>query len=107
TAPLTWESRHFLHRIKLVEIYGLYPYSEIHVEYGPALMYTLIYLTRLLAALGVSTEAAYFLCHLLLNVAGLWCLWYLVRHAVAPARAKAVAFVVIGLAAFAPYMGLN
>jgi hypothetical protein len=40
-------------------------------------------------------------------VAGLWCLWYLVRHAVAPARAKAVAFVVIGLAAFAPYMGLN
>lgn len=107
TAPLTWESRHFLHRIKLVEIYGLNPYSDVHVEYGPALMYPPIYLHRLLAPLGVSTETAYFLCHLLLNVAGLWCLWYLLQHAVASSRLKAVTFVVIGLAGFAPYMGLN
>jgi hypothetical protein len=107
TAPLTWESRHFLHRIKLVETYGLHPYSEIHVEYGPALMYPPIYLHGLLRPLGVSAEAAYFLCHLLLNVAGLWCLWYLLQHAVAPSRAKAVTFVVIGLAGFAPYIGLN
>ena len=107
TPWITWESRHFLHRIKLIETYGLRPYSEVQVEYGPALMYPPMHLHRLLAPLGMSVEGAYFLSHLLLNAAGLWCLWYLTRHAAAPARAKASAFVIVGLAGFAPYMGLN
>ena len=107
TAMLTWESRHFLHRIKLVETYNLRPYVDIQAEYGPALMYPPIYLNRLLAPLGVSVQGAYFLCHLLMNLAGLWCLWYLLRHCAAPTRAKAVAFFVIGIAGFGPWMGLN
>src|SRR4030095_3089496 len=105
TAYLTWESRHFLHRIKLVETFGLRPYAEIHVEYGPALMYAPVYLHRLLPPFGVSIEAAYFLYHLLLNVAGLWCLWYLLQHAAAPLRAKAVTFVVVGMGGFALLQG--
>ena len=104
---LTWESRHFLHRIKLIEAFDLQPYTEIHVEYGPALMYPPIYLHRMLAPLGFSVEISYFLCHLLMNVAGLWCLWYLARHTSAPAKVKIAAFLVVGFAGFAPYMGLN
>ena len=107
TPWITWESRHFLHRIKLIETYGLRPYAEVQVEYGPALMYPPMYLHRVFAPLGVSVEGAYFLSHLMLNVVGLWCLWYLARNATAPARAKASAFVIVGLAGFAPYMGLN
>lgn len=107
TPWITWEARHFLHRIKLIETYGLRPYAEVQVEYGPALMYPPMYLHRALAPLGVSVEGAYFFTHLLLNVAGLWCLWYVARRASAPARAKAIAFAIVGLAGFAPYMGLN
>jgi hypothetical protein len=107
TPWITWESRHFLHRIKLIETYGLRPYADVQVEYGPALMYPPMVVHRLLAPLGVSIEGAYFLSHFLLNVAGLWCLWHLARHAAAPARAKTSAFVIVGLAGFAPYMGLN
>ena len=107
SAMLTWESRHFLHRIKLIEAYGLRPYVDIHFEYGPALIYPPIYLHRLLAPLGASVQGAYFLCHLLMNLAGLWCLWYLLRHCAAPTRTKAIAFVVIGIAGFGPWMGLN
>jgi len=104
---LTWESQHFLHRIKLVEAYGLRPYVEIQAEYGPALMYGPVYLHQMVAPLGVSAQTAYFLCHLLMNVAGLWCLWYLLRHAGAPARAKAITFVVTGIAGFGVWMGLS
>jgi hypothetical protein len=43
----------------------------------------------------------------LFNLAGLWCLFYLLAHAAAPRRAKALAFAIVGLAGFAPYMGLN
>jgi hypothetical protein len=107
TAWITWESRHFLHRIQLVETYGLHLYGDIQAEYGPALMYTPIYIHGLVAPLGVSVQGAYFLCHLLMNVAGLWCLWYLLMHLAAPSKVKSVAFVLIGVAGFAPYMGLN
>src|SRR5262245_17880620 len=34
TSMITWESQHFLHRIKLVETYGLRPYVDIQAEYG-------------------------------------------------------------------------
>ena len=107
SAPLTWESRHFLHRIKLMEVYGLRPYVDFQAEYGPALMYPPVYLHHMLAPLGVTVEGAYFLCHLAMNLAGLWCLFYLLTHAAAPRHSKAVAFVVVGFAGFAPYMGLN
>ena len=107
SAPLIWESRHFLHRIKLMEVYGLRPYVDFQAEYGPALMYSPFYLHRVLAPLGVTVEGAYFLCHLAMNLAGLWCLSYLLTHATAPRRGRAVAFAVLGLAGFAPYMGLS
>jgi hypothetical protein len=48
SARLTWESRHFLHRIKLMEVYGLRPYVDFQAEYGPALMYPPVYLHRIL-----------------------------------------------------------
>jgi hypothetical protein len=107
TPWITWESRHLLHRLKLIEAYDLRPYVDVNVEYGPALTYPPLYLHRLLAPLGVSLDGAYFLAHLLLNLLGLACLWFLARHAAAPARAKAVGFVVVGLSGFGPYMGLN
>jgi hypothetical protein len=107
TPWITWESRHLLHRLKLIELHALRPYVDVNVEYGPALTYPPLHLHRLLAPVGVSLDGAYFLAHLSLNVVGLWCLWYLARHAAAPARAKAIGFVVVGLAGFGPYMGLN
>jgi hypothetical protein len=107
TGMLTWESRHFLHRVKLMEVYGLRPYVDFQAEYGPALMYPPVYLHRVLAPFGVTVEGAYFLCHLVMNLAGLWCLFYLLEHVDAPRRRKAVAFTVVGLAGFAPYMGLS
>jgi hypothetical protein len=107
SAMLTWESQHFLHRIKLIEAYGLRPYVDIQFEYGPALIYPPVYLHRLLAPLGASAQGAYFLCHLLMNLVGLWCLWYLLKHCVAPKRTKAIAFLVTSIAGFGPWMGLN
>src|SRR5262249_17055342 len=71
------------------------------------LIYPPIYLHRLLAPLGASVQGAYFLCHLLINLAGLWCLWFLLRHCAAPKRTKAIAFLVISIAGFGPWMGLN
>jgi hypothetical protein len=106
-AALTWESRHFLHRIKLLELYGLRPYVDFQAEYGPALMYPPVYLHRLLEPLGVSREWAYFGCHLLMNVAGVGCLYYILRHAAAPRWARGVCFLLVGVAGFAPYLGLN
>jgi hypothetical protein len=106
-AALAWESRHFLHRIKLLEIYGLRPYVDFQAEYGPALMYPPVYLHRLLEPLGVTREWAYFGCHWLMNVAGVACLYYLLRHAAAPRWAKGVSFLLVGVAGFAPYLGLN
>jgi hypothetical protein len=104
---LTWESRHFLHRVKLYELYGLRPYVDFQAEYGPALMYPPVWLHSLLRPLGISRNGAYFICHFLMNAAGLWCLFYLLTSIAAPRIARALAFAVLGLAAFGPYMGLN
>jgi hypothetical protein len=104
---LTWESRHFLHRIKLYELFGLRPYVDFQAEYGPALMYPPAWLHWVLGPLGASRNGAYFLYHFLLNAAGLWCLFYLLTSIAAPRNARALAFLVLGLAAFGPWMGLN
>ena len=60
-----------------------------------------------LRPLGASHEVAYFACHLMLSLAGLWCAYYVLTHAVMPAWARVVTFVVVAVAGFAPYMGVN
>jgi hypothetical protein len=108
SAPwLMWETRHFLHRTLLMDVYGLHPYTEFQAEYGPMLTYTPLYIYWLLKPLGVSREQAYFACHLLLNLGGLWCAYYVLSRATMPARARLVAFTVLAVSGFAPYMGLN
>jgi hypothetical protein len=108
SAPwLMWETRHLLHRLWLMDVYGLHPYTEISAEYGPILTYAPLYIYWLLKPLGASHQLAYFVCHLLLNLAGLWCAFYVLSRATMPATARLVAFVILALAGFAPYMGIN
>jgi len=108
SAPwLMWETRHLLHRTWLMDVYGLRPYTEVAAEYGPILTYAPLYMYWLLKPLGASHEEAYFACHLLLNLAGLWCAYYVLSHATMPARARLVTFGILAVAGFAPYMGIN
>lgn len=104
---LMWETRHFLYRTWLMDVYGLRPYTDFQAEYGPLLTYSPSYVYRLLRPLGTSHEQAYFVAHLLLNLAGLWCIYYLLSRARMSTWSRAVAFGVVALAGFAPYMGLN
>ena len=108
SAPaLMWETRHLLHRTWLMDLYGLHPYTEVAAEYGPILTYAPSWMYWLLRPLGASHELAYFACHLLLNLAGLWCGWYVLSRAVMPQRARVVAFVLVAIAGFGPWMGVN
>ena len=108
SAPaLMWETRHLLHRTWLMDLYGLHPYTEVAAEYGPILTYAPSWMYWLLRPLGASHELAYFACHLLLNLAGLWCGWYVLSRAVMPPRARVVAFVLVAIAGFGPWMGVN
>jgi len=108
SAPsLMWEPRHFLHRTWLMDIYRLRAYQDFSAEYGPLLTSTPLWIYWLIKSLGASYESAYFLCHLLLNLAGLWCIYYLFTRFELPAKRGTIAFVVIVVAGFAPYMGLN
>ena len=104
---LTWETRHFLHRTWLMDVYGLRPYTDFSAEYGPMLTYTPLYMYRLLEPLSASHEQAYFASHLLLNLGGLWCVYYVLSRAIMPVGPRLVAFGVLAIAGFAPYMGLN
>jgi hypothetical protein len=104
---LTWETRHFLHRTWLMDVYGLHPYTEFSAEYGPMLTYTPLWMYRLLKPLGASHEQAYFASHLLLNLGGVFCLYYLLSRVTMPAMPRLIAFGVLTVAGFAPYMGLN
>ena len=47
---LMWETRHFLHRTWLMDVYGLRPYTDFSAEYGPLLTYTPLYMYWLLQA---------------------------------------------------------
>lgn len=108
SAPwLMWETRHLLYRTWLMDIYGLRPYTQIAAEYGPILTYAPSYMFLLLAPLGASHEQAYFASVLLLNLAGLWCAYYVLSRAQMPAGARLVALVLLAIAGFAPYMGVN
>lgn len=108
SAPsLMWETRHFVYRTWLMDVYGLHPYTEFSAEYGPILTYAPLWTYRIIGPLGASYEAAYFLCHYLLNVAGIWCAYYLFSRALMPRRGCAIALTVIAVAGFAPYMGIN
>jgi hypothetical protein len=108
SAPwLMWETRHHLHRLWLMDLYGLRPYSEISAEYGPVLVYGPLGVYGLLKSFGISHEQAYFVCYLLLNVAGLWCIYYVLSRAKMAPRAKLAAFGVLAVAGFTPYMGIS
>ena len=91
----------------LMDIYRLRAYQDFSAEYGPLLTSTPLWIYWLIKSLGASYESAYFLCHLLLNLAGLWCIYYLFTRFELPAKRGTIAFVVIVVAGFAPYMGLN
>jgi hypothetical protein len=90
-----------------MDVYGLRPYTEVAQEYGPIITYGPSYMFWLLQPLGASHELAYFACHLLLNLAGLWCAYYVLSRAVMPACARLAAFGILAIAGFAPYMGVN
>jgi hypothetical protein len=105
--PIMWETRHLLHRTWLMDLYGLHPYTEVAAEYGPILTYAPSWMYWLLKPLGASHELAYFASHFLLNVAGLWCSYYVLTRAIMPERARLVSFAILGVAGFAPYMGIN
>jgi hypothetical protein len=108
SAPwLMWETRHLLHRTWLMDVYGLRPYTEVAAEYGPILTYAPLYMYWLLKPLGASHEVAYFACHLVLNLAGLWCVYYVLSRAIMPSGARLVAFGILAVAGFVPYMGIN
>jgi hypothetical protein len=104
---LMWEARHFLYRIRLYQLYKLTPYVDFQAEYGPALMYPPAWLHMILSPLGVSIPGAYFFCHWLMDVVGVGCLFYLLSHLGGPRGLKMVAFVLVSVAAFGPWMGLN
>lgn len=106
-AWLMWEVRHFLHRTWLMDIYSLRPYTQFSAEYGPLLTVTPLYCHWLLKPFGASYEQAYFLSHLLLNLAGLWCAYYVLSRATMPPRLRVITFALLAVAGFAPYMGLN
>jgi hypothetical protein len=104
---LMWETRHFLHRARLMEVYGLRPYVDFQSEYGPLLTVTPVYVHKLLKPLGSSLEQAYFVTHFLLNLAGVWCIYYVLSRARMPQAQRIIAFGLLAIAGFAPYMGLN
>src|SRR5215831_2644578 len=104
---LMWETRHLLHRTLLMDLYGLHPYTEVAAEYGPILTYAPLVMYWLLKPLGASQDLAYFACHLVLNLAGLWCAYYVLSRAVMPMWARILTFVLVAVAGFAPYMGVN
>ena len=105
--PLMWETRHLLHRTLLMDLYGLHPYTEVSAEYGPILTYAPSVTYWLLRPLGASHEQAYFMSHLLLNLAGLWCVYYVLSRAQMPERPRLVAFALLAIAGFGLWMGVN
>jgi hypothetical protein len=104
---LMWETRHLLYRTILMDVYGLRPYTEVAAEYGPILTYAPLYMYWLLKPFGASHELAYFASHLLLNLAGLWCAYYVLSRAIMPARARLVAFSILAVAGFGLWMGVS
>ena len=90
-----------------MDVYGVHPYTELSAEYGPILTYAPLYAYWLLKPLGASHAFGYFASHLVLNVAGLWCAYYVLSRASMSERSRIIAFVLLAIAGFAPYMGVN
>lgn len=108
SAPwLMWEVRHLNYRTLLMDIYHLHPYTDFSAEYGPVLTYSPLCLYRLFKPFGGTHEQAYFAAHFLLNVAGLWCMFYLLWHAHISNFSRVIIFVSLATSGFAPYMGIN
>ena len=105
--PLMWETRHLLHRTLLMDLYGMQPYTQVAAEYGPILTYAPSMIYWLLHPLGATHEQTYFVAHLLLNLLGLWCVYYLLTRARMPSGARIAALIILATAGFAPWMGLN
>lgn len=105
--PLMWETRHLLHRTLLMDLYGMQPYTQVAAEYGPILTYAPSIIYWLLRPLGATHEQTYFVAHLLLNLLGLCCVYYLLTRARMPSGARIAAFIILATAGFAPWMGLN
>lgn len=105
--PLMWETRHLLHRTLLMDVYGMQPYTQVAAEYGPILTYAPSITYWLLRPLGAAHEQTYFVAHLLLNLLGLCCVYYLLTRARMPSGARIAAFIILATAGFAPWMGLN
>ena len=40
---LMWETRHLIHRMWVMDVYGVQPYTELSAEYGPILTYAPLY----------------------------------------------------------------
>lgn len=104
---LMWEVRHLMHRSQLMEIYGLRAYTDFQEEYGPLLTYAPVIIHRLLDPLGASLTQSYFIAHFLLDAAGVGCIAYVLSRIAMDRRARAVALVVLGVAGFGLWMGLN
>ena len=94
---LMWEVRHFLHRTRLMELYGLRPYVDFQAEYGPLLIVTAVYVHKLSRSLGSSLEQSYFISHFLLNLAGLWCIHYVLSRARMPQATRITAFILLAI----------
>ena len=104
---IEWESAHFLYRLRLMEFYGLRPYLDFQFEYGPVLSYLPYWFHKLLAPLDVSLEASYYASYYVLNLLGLLCLFVVLDGGRIPLRRKIVAFVLLAIASFGLWMGLN
>ena len=107
TWRLDFEASHFLWRLHLMTLFGARPYIDFQHEYGPALLYGPLLVYRLLAPLGVTLEAAYYLSYLGGSVLGLAAILSILDRAQIPRPRKEVAFCLLAAAGLTPYMGLN
>ena len=107
TWRLDFEASHFLWRLHLMNLFDARPYVDFQHEYGPALLYGPLCLYRVLAPLGLTLEAAYYLSYLGASVLGLLALLALLDAAEISRPRKEVAFCLLAAAGLTPYMGLN
>lgn len=104
---LDFEASHFLWRLQLMTLFGARPYVDFQHEYGPALLYGPLFLYRVLAPLGVTLEAAYYLSYLCASALALLAILVILDAADIPRAPKEVAFCLLAAAGLTPYMGLN
>jgi hypothetical protein len=104
---LDWESSHFIWHVRMMDSYGLKPYRDFVMEYGPAFMYLPAWGYAALRPFGISLDGSYYTVHYLLNLLGLAALVYLVNSLAIAPRYKKVAFALVAVSAFSLPMGLS